>query len=137
MTEPAITEPDITEPKITTEPVNTMMSKRPVVLICEDDATMRELVANIISRLDVEVVQAESSQHALDYLENNDIALFITDLRMPGVDGLELLRFAKAKNSLTQVAMITGNATVESAVEALKCGAFDYIRKPFDTEELR
>jgi DNA-binding NtrC family response regulator len=137
MTEPAITEPEITEPEITTEPVNTMMSKRPVVLICEDDATMRELVANIISRLDVEVVQAESSQHALDYLENNDIALFITDLRMPGVDGLELLRFARAKNSLTQVAMITGNATVESAVEALKCGAFDYIRKPFDTEELR
>ena len=137
MTEPAITQPEITEPELITEPVNTMTSKRPVVLICEDDATMRELVANIISRLDVEVVQAESSQHALDYLENNDIALFITDLRMPGVDGLELLRFARAKNSFTQVAMITGNATVESAVEALKCGAFDYIRKPFDTEELR
>jgi DNA-binding NtrC family response regulator len=119
------------------EPVRTTAAERPVVLICEDDAAMRELVASIISRLDVEVVQAESSQHALDYLENNDIALFITDLRMPGVDGLELLRFAQAQNPLTQVAMITGNATVESAVEALKSGAFDYIRKPFDTEELR
>lgn len=110
---------------------------RPVVLVCEDDAAMRELVASVISRLDVEVVQAESSQHALDYLENHDVALLVTDLRMPRVDGLELLRFARAHNSLTQVAMITGYATVESAVEALKAGAFDYIRKPFDNEELR
>jgi len=63
---------------------------RPVVLVCEDDAAMRELVASVISRLDVEVVQAESSQHALDYLENHDVALLVTDLRMPRVDGLEL-----------------------------------------------
>ncbi len=110
---------------------------RPVVLVCEDDAAMRELVASVLSKLDVEVVQAESSQHALDYLENHDVALLVTDLRMPRVDGLELLRFARAHNSLTQVAMITGYATVESAVEALKAGAFDYIRKPFDNDELR
>ncbi|MCO6411304.1 MAG: sigma-54-dependent Fis family transcriptional regulator [Thiogranum sp.] len=110
---------------------------RPVVLICEDDAAMRELVASVIAGLDVVVVQAESSQQALDFLENNDVALLITDLRMPGVDGMELLRFARAQNFLTQVAMITGYATVESAVEALKSGAFDYIRKPFDNEELR
>lgn len=122
---------------VLTDPVKTAQEERPIVLVCEDDAAMRELVASIVSRLDVNIVQAESSQHALDYLENNDVALFITDLRMPGVDGLELLRFARGKNSLTQVIMITGNATVESAVEALKCGAFDYIRKPFDTDELR
>ncbi|MFP5506881.1 MAG: sigma-54-dependent transcriptional regulator [Gammaproteobacteria bacterium] len=112
-------------------------SGRPVVLICEDDAAMRELVASVISNLGIDVVQAENSQHALDFLENNDVALLITDLRMPRVDGMELLRFARAHNAMTQVAMITGYATVESAVEALKCGAFDYIRKPFDNEELR
>jgi DNA-binding NtrC family response regulator len=111
--------------------------RRPLVLVCEDDAVMRELVASVISSLDVEVVQADSSQHALDYLENHDVALLLTDLRMPRVDGMELLRFARARNSLTQVAMITGYATVESAVEALKHGAFDYIRKPFDNDELR
>lgn len=110
---------------------------RPLVLVCEDDAVMRELVASVISTLDVEVVQAESSQHALDFLENHDVALLLTDLRMPRVDGMELLRFARARNAMTQVAMITGYATVESAVEALKSGAFDYIRKPFDNEELR
>lgn len=123
---------------VVAEKMNTAsVAVRPVVLICEDDAAMRELVASVISNLDVEVVQAENSQHALDYLENNDVALLITDLRMPRVDGMELLRFARARNTLTQVAMITGYATVESAVEALKCGAFDYIRKPFDNEELR
>ena len=118
------------------EKVETAPVGRPVVLICEDDATMRELVASVVSRLDVDVVQAESSQHALDYLENHDVALLLTDLRMPRVDGLELLRFARAHNPLTQVTMITGYATVESAVEALKSGAFDYIRKPFDNDEL-
>lgn len=112
------------------------LSERPMVLICEDDAAMRELLASVVSRLDVQVVQAESSQHALDYLENNEVALLLTDLRMPRVDGLELLRFARAHNPLTQVTLVTGYATVESAVEALKSGAFDYIRKPFDNDEL-
>lgn len=121
---------------VVSEMVENVVTGRPVVLICEDDAAMRELVASVIANLNVEVVQAENSQHALDYLEKNDVALLITDLRMPRVDGMELLRFARARNAMTQVAMITGYATVESAVEALKCGAFDYIRKPFDNEEL-
>jgi len=119
------------------EKVKVAGGTRPLVLVCEDDAAMRELVASVIAKLDVEVVQADSSQHALDYLENHDVALLVTDLRMPRIDGLELLRFARAHSPLTQVAMITGYATVESAVEALKAGAFDYIRKPFDNEELR
>lgn len=122
---------------VSSEILDTPSTDRPVVLICEDDVAMRELVASVVSRLDVEIVQAESSQHALDYLENNEVALLLTDLRMPRVDGLELLRFARAQSALTQVTMITGYGTVESAVEALKCGAFDYIRKPFDNDELR
>lgn len=121
---------------VVSEIAENVVTGRPVVLICEDDVAMRELVASVIANLNVEVVQAENSQHALDYLEKNDVALLITDLRMPRVDGMELLRFARARNAMTQVAMITGYATVESAVEALKCGAFDYIRKPFDNEEL-
>ncbi|BCO32622.1 sigma-54-dependent Fis family transcriptional regulator [Thiohalobacter sp. COW1] len=109
---------------------------RPLVLVCEDDAAMRELVASVISRLDVEVVQADSSQHALDFIENNDVALLVTDLKMPGVDGMQLLKFARSHNAMTQVAIITGYASVESAIDALKSGAFDYIKKPFDNDEL-
>ncbi|HEB85629.1 MAG TPA: response regulator, partial [Gammaproteobacteria bacterium] len=112
------------------------LSGRPIALVCEDDVTMRELVGRVVGQLDVDVVLAESAQHALDYLENNDVALLVTDLRMPRIDGLTLLKFARAHNLATQVTMITGYATVESAVEALKCGAFDYIRKPFDNDEL-
>ena len=93
---------------------------RPLVLVCEDDAAMRELVASVISRLDVEVVQADSSQHALDFIENNDVALLVTDLKMPGVDGMQLLKFARSHNPMTQVAIITGYASVESAIDALK-----------------
>ncbi|MFO7592797.1 MAG: sigma-54 dependent transcriptional regulator [Pseudomonadota bacterium] len=107
------------------------------IIIAEDDERMRELVATIIEGLDVEVVPADSSQHALDLIESsNNIAVVVTDLKMPFVDGVDVLKFARKVNPRTQVVMITGHGTVESAVEALKAGAFDYIRKPFDNAEL-
>ncbi|MCB1756676.1 MAG: response regulator, partial [Gammaproteobacteria bacterium] len=124
-----------TAPTPAAEEADVLPTTRPLVLVCEDDGAMRELIANLVAFLDVDVMVADSSQHALDILENNEVALLATDLRMPRVDGLELLRFARSQNNLTQVLMITGYATVESAVEALKNGAFDYIRKPFDNEE--
>ncbi len=118
------------------EKLEPSLSGRPIALVCEDDVTMRELVGHVVGQLDIDVVLAEDAQHALDYLENNDVALLVTDLRMPRIDGLTLLKFARAHNPAIQVTIITGYATVESAVEALKCGAFDYIRKPFDNDEL-
>lgn len=112
---------------------------RPVVLVTEDDQNMRDLIVNVLQSIEprIEIVAADSAHHALDYLENNQVAVVITDLRMPGVDGLDVLRFAKRHDPMTQVVLITGYATVESAVEALKSGAYDYIRKPFETVELR
>ncbi len=79
----------------------------------------------------------ESSQAALDYLEAHEVAVVVTDLRMPRVSGLEVLKFAKRRSVMTQVILLTGHATVESAVDALKSGAYDYLRKPFEPEELR
>lgn len=112
---------------------------RPVVLIVEDDLTMRSLLANVLQGvgIDVNLVVADSSQHALHYIENHDVAVVVTDLRMPGIDGLQVLHFTKGCNPHTQVVLVTGYGTVESAVAALKNGAFDYIRKPFDNVELR
>lgn len=114
-------------------------TKRPVVLVTEDDQNMRELIVNILQSIEtqIEIVAADSAHHALDFLENNQVAVVITDLRMPGADGLDVLKFAKSHDLMTQVVLITGYATVESAVEALKNGAYDYIRKPFETVELR
>ncbi len=110
---------------------------RPIILVVEDDQNMQHLISNVIGSLDAQVVPVRNAQHALDCIEIDDIAVVVTDLRMPKVDGIELLKFAKKRNPLTQVVLITGYATVESAVEALKGGAFDYLRKPFEPVELR
>lgn len=107
------------------------------ILIVEDDPHMGALIANVLSRLDAAVVATKKAQNALDCLESEEVAVVVTDLKMPTIDGVEVLKFAKKCNALTQVIMITGYATVESAVEALKSGAYDYLRKPFEPEELR
>jgi len=109
----------------------------PTVLIAEDDANMRELIVDVLAPLNARIMAADSASDALGYLEDNEVAVVVTDLRMPGVDGIGVLRFAKGRDPLTQVVLITGYATVESAVDALKSGAFDYVRKPFETVELR
>lgn len=107
------------------------------IVIAEDDERMRELVATILDGLDADIVPAESSQHALDLIEStSNVGVVVTDLKMPFVSGVDVLKFARKVNPRTQVVMITGHGTVESAVEALKTGAFDYIRKPFDNAEL-
>ena len=114
-----------------------MNDEKPKIIIAEDDERMRELVATVLAELDAEIIVADTSQHALDLIEAiADVAVVVTDLRMPFVDGIDILNFARRANPRTQVVMITGHGTVESAVEALKSGAFDYIRKPFDNVEL-
>jgi DNA-binding NtrC family response regulator len=110
---------------------------RPVVLVVEDDRAMRELLASVLEPLPTRVIAVSSPQEALDCLESDEVAVVVTDLRMPGIDGIEVVKFAKKRNSLTQAVVITGYATVESAVEALKSGAYDYLRKPFEPIDLR
>ena len=111
--------------------------EQPLIIVAEDDDRMRELVAAVIDKLDAQVIAADSPQHALDLIEANaNVAVVVTDLKMPFVDGHDILNFARRANPRTQVVMVTGHGTVESAVQALKAGAFDYIRKPFDNEEL-
>jgi len=110
---------------------------RPTLLVVEDDAAMRRMIGEVLSGTDAAVVTVESSQAALDYLEGHDVSIVVTDLRMPRVSGLDVLRFARRRNAMTQVILLTGHATVESAVEALKNGAYDYLKKPFEPDDLR
>ncbi|MBK9134052.1 MAG: sigma-54-dependent Fis family transcriptional regulator [Betaproteobacteria bacterium] len=112
---------------------------RPRVLVAEDDRDMRELIGIVLRGLpgDPEVVMVENAVAAMDLLEDEPVALLVTDLCMPGADGLDLLRFARRRQPLAQVLLVTGFATVDSAIAALKDGAFDYLQKPFDTEQLR
>ncbi len=117
--------------------IDTSRDELPRIIIAEDDDRMRELVATVIGKLDAEVIAADSPQHALDLIESGtEVAVVVTDLKMPFVDGIDILNFARHANPRTQVVMVTGHGTVESAVKALKAGAFDYIRKPFDNDEL-
>lgn len=119
------------------ESLDSGAAARPIVVITEDDEVMRELVVNVLRGIDAEVVAVENAQESLGYIENNDVAVVVTDLRMPRIDGMKVLEFARQKNPLTQVILMTGHATVESAVQSLKAGAFDYICKPFENVELR
>jgi len=124
-----------------TEPLEAETDNRsdelPRIIIAEDDDLMRELIATVLGELDAEIIAADSPQHALDLIEAiPEVAVVVTDLKMPFVDGIDILNFSRRSNPRTQVVMVTGHGTVESAVKALKTGAFDYIRKPFDNAEL-
>lgn len=111
----------------------------PTILITEDDRNMRELMLTVLSEssINFKIAGVENANEAMAFIENNDVAVVVTDLRMPGADGLDLLKFVKARDPLTQVVLVTGYATVESAVTALKDGAYDYVQKPFDIIKLR
>ena len=111
--------------------------RRPVILVVEDDEPMRQMIAAVLEPLEATVLVSKNAQHAMEIIEKQEVAVVLTDLRMPQADGIEILNFSRRRNPLTQVVLITGHATVESAIDALKSGAFDYLRKPFEPADLR
>lgn len=113
------------------------VSPRPVILVVEDDEPMREMIATVLESMNATVLLSKDVRDAMEIIERQEVAVVLTDLRMPHADGIEILNFSRRRNPLTQVVLITGYATVESAVDALKHGAFDYLRKPFEPADLR
>jgi len=113
------------------------LGARPVILVVEDDEPMRNMIAEVLEPLNANVLLSRNAQHAKEILGNQEVGVVLTDLRMPYADGIEILNFAKQCNLMTQVVLITGHATVETAVDALKNGAYDYLRKPFEPADLR
>ncbi len=107
------------------------------ILIVEDDSKMRNTLKEIMTREGYSVDCAESGEAALAKLTKTNFDLVITDLRLPGIDGMEVLRTIRRTSSGTNVVIITAYATVDTAVEAMKEGAEDYIAKPFNLEEIR
>jgi len=100
------------------------------ILIAEDNELNRANLAELLTTSGYDVVAVENGRKAMDALMQAKFDLLITDLRMPHVDGLELLKFCKEMNPDNVVIIITGYATVNTAVDAMKLGAFDYIVKP-------
>ena len=109
----------------------------PLVLLVDDEVPFVETMTKRLKKRDLVVNVAFSGQEALDILDkhrNTDVV--ILDVKMPGMDGIETLEKMKKSYPLTEVVMLTGHATVESAIEGMKKGAYDYLMKPCDIEQL-
>lgn len=104
------------------------------VLVVDDEEILRNFMAETLSRLHLEVYKAENGLKALHILKDNSFDLIITDLKMPGMTGLELLKEIKRISPNTFVVIVTAFGSVENAVEAMRLGAFNYIIKPFSAE---
>jgi two-component system, NtrC family, response regulator AtoC len=114
-----------------------MFNEPQQILVVDDESNIRRVLVGGLLRLGYEVHQAANGEEALDFLSSHHIDLLITDLRMPKMNGMDLLRAAlKAEPSLV-VLVLTAHGTVDNAVEALKAGAFDFLRKPFDKSEIQ
>jgi two-component system response regulator HydG len=106
------------------------------ILIVEDDDVQRRQLAAILVEADRDVAQARSGEEALELLAEERFDLVISDLKMPGISGLELVEKIKSASPHTSLLLISAHATVDSAIEAMKLGVEDYLTKPFQTEEL-
>jgi DNA-binding NtrC family response regulator len=106
------------------------------VLIVDDDPSIRKRCVQLLHKKGYRVEGISSGEVALSIAQSRFIGLVVTDIRMPGLNGLALLEQIKETNPHTEVIMITGYGTVESAVTAIKLGAYDYLTKPFDMDKL-
>jgi ATP-dependent Lon protease len=114
-----------------------MMNRKPRLLVVDDEEIARRNLAHVLAKEDYDVVTAADGEAALRELEKQEFDVVLTDLKMGGIDGMELLDRVRMRHPETRVIMVTGYATVPSAIEAVKKGAFHYIAKPFKLDEVR
>jgi DNA-binding NtrC family response regulator len=107
------------------------------ILIVDDEKNIRMTLSQSLESLGVEMDVAGSGEEALAKLKERDFGVILLDIRMPGMDGMEVLRQVREVRPDIRIIMITAYGTIESAVEAMKLGAADFLQKPFDPEEIR
>jgi len=113
------------------------MAKLNSVLIVDDEKNIRLTLAQALEPLGVETDTAVNGEEALAKLKNKEFGLILLDLKMPGIDGMEVLRKVSESRPDIRVIIITAHGTIESAVEAMKFGAVDFLQKPFVPKEIR
>jgi DNA-binding NtrC family response regulator len=114
------------------------MPEKPLVLVIDDETGSRESMAIAIEKAGLAVRTFDDAKNALEFLEENDgTRLAVCDLRMPGIDGLAFLNEVRERKYYLKVILVTGYGSIESAVEAMRVGADDYLTKPVDLYELR
>jgi two-component system response regulator FixJ len=112
------------------------MATRGKVFVIDDDEAMRDSLDFLLGAADFDVTLFESAQHFLDALPGLDFGCVVSDVRMPGIDGIELLKRLKADRRTFPVLIMTGHGDVPLAVEAMKLGAVDFLEKPFEDDRL-
>jgi two-component system response regulator CpxR len=106
------------------------------VLLVDDEQDFVEVLAERLETRGFSVQKAFSGDDAIDLIAQKDADVVVLDVLMPGKDGVEILREIKQLKPLTEVIMLTGHATVQTAIEGMKLGAYDYLMKPTETEDL-
>ena len=124
------------ETSATTNKVKRIMNQVDRILVVDDEDTVRNVLYQVLSDDGHSVEAAASGERALDIMEKESFALVITDIKMPGMTGLELLEKIKARYADTQVIIITSHASLETAISAMRHGAYDYLFKPFEDLDL-
>src|SRR4026209_792166 len=104
--------------------------KTPTILVVDDDLESRAAMVKVLESVGYKTLEADNGQSGLDLILDDNIDVLVTDLRLPVMDGVELLKRAKAADQEIEVILITGHGSVEIAVEAIKEGAYDFITKP-------
>ncbi len=106
------------------------------VLVVDDETKMQRILEIMLQEMDLDVVRADNGQAALEVMKSEPVDLIITDMRMPVMDGIELVRTLHEQGGAPPVIVITAHGTVASAVEAMRLGAIDYITRPFAVEDV-
>jgi len=106
------------------------------VLLVDDEQDFVEMLSLRLKEVEEKVTVAYSGKECLETLKNKEIDVVILDIKMPGMDGMETLKEIKKRFPLVEVIMLTGHGSTETAVEGMKMGAFDYLMKPADFDDL-
>jgi two-component system OmpR family response regulator len=106
------------------------------VLVVDDEEDFLETIVKRLQDRHLEVMGAESGVKALELMDGRDFDVVVLDVKMPGMDGIDTLKEMKKKKPLTEVIMLTGHASVESGIQGMQLGAFDYVMKPVPLDEL-
>ena len=106
------------------------------LLLVDDEEQFVETLSERLSMRDYDVTTSLTGENAIEKIKNFNFDVVILDVRLPGIEGTEVLREIKSLKPLTEVIMLTGHGTVEMAIEGMKLGAFDFMMKPCETEDL-
>lgn len=108
-----------------------------VVLLVDDEVPFVEAMTRRLTRRNLSILKAYTGEEALErLLEHKNVDIVILDLKMPGADGIQILREIKKDHPLVEVIVLTGHGTVETGIDAMRLGAFDYLSKPCDIDHL-